>query len=493
MKKALKLLKPLKPLKPLSALSALALLAPLAPLAPAHAFGGLLVAGGGGSVERTNAEVLLARRGARTVMSVSLSYRGGQQGAALLLSVPADFELTRAKTLPRRLFDRLDLVSAPVASEYWEQDPCYREPAQGTKSFEFGEAEMELSAAPGSLTSLFEPKEGAAFIAGEYDLTLLSPEESGAPAAWLSARGYALPAGGAEALAALGAGGRRLLVAAVDPQRVKRDAAGGVTLSPLRLELDPSEALALPARLALAGAAAPLDATVYVLSPEGRHEPSAAPSAPLPSNLDVAPMPLDALAGLHARLVEDALGRQGKAAVTERAWAAGACDPCAAPALAAEELRALGGDLLGERGEDLGAWTLTRLRARLAPGAEDLALRPVSPISGGRGEVEDLTPAGATEVSAEDAFQARYVLRHRWEGRVACKAPRFGVWGGAPGEGGAVGAPPPARLLAGVGRARPAGDLAALIRTPLKDYGVPGGGQGAGNGSGKGKGKGKGK
>ena len=490
MKKSITPLQPLKLLKPLSALALLA--HALAP-APAHAFGGLLVAGGGGGVERTNAEVLLARRGARTVMSVSLSYRGGQQGAALLLSVPADFELTQAKTLPRQLFDRLDLVTAPLASEYWEQDPCYRAPKQGTKSFEFGEAEMELSAAPGSLTSLFQPKADTSFISGEYDLTLLSPEESRAPAAWLSARGYALPDGGAEALAALGAQGRRLLVAAVDPKRVKRDAAGGVTLSPLRVELDPAEALALPARLALTGAGAPLDATVYVLSPEGRHEPSTAPSAPLPSNLEVAPMPLDALAGLHARLVEDALGRQGKAAVTERAWAAGACDPCVAPALTEVELKTLGGDLLGERGEDLGAWTLTRLRARLAPGAEDLALRPVSPISGGRGDVEDLTPAGATEVSAENAFQARYVLRHRWEGRAACKASRFGVWGGAPGKGGEVSEPPPPRLLGAVGRARPAGDLAGQIRTPLKEYGVPGGAQGAGNGNGKGKGKGKGK
>jgi hypothetical protein len=34
--------------------------------------------------------------------------------------------------------------------------------------------------------------------------------------------------------------------------------------------------------------------------------------------------------------------------------------------------------------------------------------------------------------SSMNNFQARYAIRHRWQGAVACENPRFGVWGGPP-------------------------------------------------------------
>ena len=35
----------------------------------------------------------------------------------------------------------------------------------------------------------------------------------------------------------------------------------------------------------------------------------------------------------------------------------------------------------------------------------------------------------------EDNFQARYIIRHYWDGPVNCANPRFGVWGGPPSHG----------------------------------------------------------
>jgi hypothetical protein len=482
-----------RPQRALRALLSPALLSPallsatLLTPAQSHAFGGLIAAAKGGTLSEVSAEVAIMGRDERAVMSLSVSYAGGAQGVAIVIPVPGDLELAQVKTLPRQLFDRLDLLSAPRVSEYWEQDPCYRAPGQETKSFEFGEAEVELSAGKGSIASLFQPQPGASFLSGEYTLTLLSPDESSDPAAALSARGYALPEGGAAALTEIlngtlkGERPRALLVAAVDPKRVKRDAKGVASLPPLRFEVSAARGLTLPVGPAPLSAPGGVRLTAYVISPEGRHEPSSAPSAFVPSNLEVTPMPLADLSGLHARLVSETLALQGgRGAVTEYAWAAGTCDPCVTPALTAVELKTLGGDLLAEKADDLGAWVVTRLAARAEAGVvDDIALRAVSPVSGGRGEAEDLTPAGAVEVTAENSFQSRYVMRHRWAKPSKCKEKRAGVWGGAPIKGGEVGAPPAPRALGGVGRAAPAGVLAERVRTPLKAYGVSGADAGA--------------
>ena len=38
--------------------------------------------------------------------------------------------------------------------------------------------------------------------------------------------------------------------------------------------------------------------------------------------------------------------------------------------------------------------------------------------------------------SSYNNFQARYAIRHWWTGKISCKAPVRGRWGGPPGGGG---------------------------------------------------------
>ena len=64
---------------------------------------------------------------------------------------------------------------------------------------------------------------------------------------------------------------------------------------------------------------------------------------------------------------------------------------------------------------------------------EDLVFQAAVPITGGRevhggdGQIE----RGATEASFNN-FQARYIIRHRWQGPVECENPVYGRWGGPP-------------------------------------------------------------
>ena len=57
-----------------------------------------------------------------------------------------------------------------------------------------------------------------------------------------------------------------------------------------------------------------------------------------------------------------------------------------------------------------------------------------TPVAGGR---EHLTKDDALELGAvsdtTNQFQARYAIRHLWEGPITCSHPERGVWGGPPG------------------------------------------------------------
>jgi MYXO-CTERM domain-containing protein len=136
--------------------------------------------------------------------------------------------------------------------------------------------------------------------------------------------------------------------------------------------------------------------------------------------------------------------------ITEYAWSASSCDPCPVPALSGQELRVLGADVLPSmsryfdaQGNLTDEWsvssefTLTRLHARYdkASLGEDLVFQEAPPIVGGR---EFMQENGVLERSSrpadygEDNFQARYIIRHYWDGPVACANPQFGRWGGPP-------------------------------------------------------------
>jgi hypothetical protein len=93
-----------------------------------------------------------------------------------------------------------------------------------------------------------------------------------------------------------------------------------------------------------------------------------------------------------------------------------------------------------EAQQRLTSFVLTRLHARYSKEAlnEDLVFRPAGPIVGGREFVQ--SEGKLEEGSRPDSvnhFQARYAIRHPWEGPITCDEPRRGVWGGPPAGMGA--------------------------------------------------------
>jgi MYXO-CTERM domain-containing protein len=85
-------------------------------------------------------------------------------------------------------------------------------------------------------------------------------------------------------------------------------------------------------------------------------------------------------------------------------------------------------------------FVLTRLHARYSKEGldEDLVFRPADPIVGGREFVQtDGKLEEGSQPSSVNNFQARYAIRHPWEGPITCDNPRRGVWGGPPSGVGA--------------------------------------------------------
>ncbi|MGZ5970006.1 MAG: DUF2330 domain-containing protein, partial [Polyangiales bacterium] len=80
---------------------------------------------------------------------------------------------------------------------------------------------------------------------------------------------------------------------------------------------------------------------------------------------------------------------------------------------------------------------ITRLHARYDAKTldEDLVFRAAPPVVGGREWNTGNGLESTAIASSTNNFQARYVIRHPWAGKIACKDPVRGVWGGPPGGG----------------------------------------------------------
>ena len=75
--------------------------------------------------------------------------------------------------------------------------------------------------------------------------------------------------------------------------------------------------------------------------------------------------------------------------------------------------------------------------------------------------------------AAISAFQARYAIRHEWQGAIACKEPRRGVWGGPPPGTPASSGPIAAQKLAYAPRGK--STLASFVPAGIPELAVFGG------------------
>src|SRR5262245_20529344 len=177
---------------------ALALAATAAHAARAHAFCGFYVGGAGATMFNNATQVVLMRHGTTTVLSMQNNYQGPPSQFALVVPVPVVIKEAQVKTLPRDVFSKVDTLGAPRLVEYWEQDPCYIPPPEEEDDADEG-AEMKLESTNGKDDDRdmreYKVKVEAKFSVGEYDIAVLSAQESTGLDRYLRANKYEIPAG----------------------------------------------------------------------------------------------------------------------------------------------------------------------------------------------------------------------------------------------------------------------------------------------------------
>jgi uncharacterized protein (TIGR03382 family) len=330
------------------------LLSPLLAVGTARAFCGFYVAGAESELFADATMVVMMREGRTTVLSMQNDYRGPVEDFAMVVPVPVILAEENVKTLKKEVFDRVDRLAAPRLVEYWEQDPC---PAAGTGEGTIGLGNMGTIGHGGGGGSgsgygggALRVRVEAEFAVGEYDIVILSAEDSGDLDTWLRQNDYSIPDGAGDALAPYVQAGMKFFVAKVDVEKVTFED-GRAVLSPLRVHYQ-SEDFQLPIRLGMLNSSGTQDLIVHVLARNRRYEAASYDNAFVPTNLEVADGVREDFGGFYAALFDKVLEEHPNAVVTEYAWQATSCDPCPGPVLSESDLMTLGADVAIDTGED---------------------------------------------------------------------------------------------------------------------------------------------
>jgi len=450
------------------------------------AFCGFYVTGADSHLYANATMVVLMRDGTRTVLSIQNNYQGPPEAFALVIPVPTVLQKEQVKVLPKDVFQKVDALGAPRLVEYWEVDPC--RPQYNDRAFGPVPSTAGPSAAAGTNGSAPPPvRVEAQFAVGEYDVVVLSADNSSALDTWLRDNKYNIPDGAGSVLAPYVASGMKFFVAKVDPTRVTFNG-NQAALSPLRFYYDTPD-FSLPVRLGLLNSAGSQDLIVNILATQ-RYEVANYTNVTVPTNIRVQNDVRDGFASFYEALYSRVLEQNPRAVVTEYAWSSSSCDPCPTPPLGPTEIATLGGDVLQQQssaslpapaaGSGGGAitqpvppsslaysLTLTRLHARYSKDSlgEDLVFKQAAGIMGGRGipDTKGMLDQSVMPSNGYNNFQGRYVILHAWEGALACLNPMRGAWGGPSGSLGSspqTQAPTNGALS---GSAPTAGDLPALL------------------------------
>jgi hypothetical protein len=494
----------------------------------ARAFCGFFVSGADAKLYNNASQVVLMRKGNHTAMTMSNNYKGPPEDFAMVVPVPVVLKKEQVKTLRPEVFKAVDTMSAPRLVEYWEQDPCWVPPPPPMMVPRMSARTMEREdrAGGGAPPEKYGVKIEAKFQEGEYQILILSAKDSSGLDTWLRLQKYKIPDGAAGALAPYVRDQMKFFVAKVDIKKVKRDEHGLVVLSPLRFAFDSPE-LRLPVRLGLLNAEQKQDLLVYVLSPDARYELANYQNVFIPTNVEVSDSVKQNFGAFYAELFDETVRRaNNRAVVTEYAWDTPIlqrpqpvmswmsyhCDPCPAPETPPPTLSdwvTLGDETIlgplatmkpGTMTKNFQLpqgtpenWVLTRLHTRYdkATLSEDLVFRAAKPTIGGTANADGTNAdQGATaSPDGKNRFQGRYIIRHYWEGPVACANPRYNIWTGPPSD------PNLARTAyrssttvpptpAASGGAKTAGDLAnakrgvvklaTVVKSPVPSLGLQG-------------------
>jgi hypothetical protein len=407
---------------------------------PASAFCGFYVAQADTKMFNHSSKVVLARDGQQTAITMASDYEGKPNEFALVVPVPTFIEKSQISIVDTKTIDHLDVFTEPRLVQYFDKDPCGFLPmARALDYATAANVNVGSAAAPSPPPAVYQGvKVEARYDVAEYDISILSAEQSDGLIRWLTDNGYKIPAGAESVVSSYIKQNMHFFVAKVNVKRMND--LGRAYLQPLQVRYETSKFM-LPLRLGTVNANGPQDLTIYALTRRGRVEASNYRNIKVPTGVDVPLFVANDFPNFYQATFDHAVANESMHGVfVEYAWDMGRCDPCVAPPMTNNEMAELvpgssnnpaaeGSKILDDLiAAGVPSDTISAVAKLLADRPTRRAGSPATYVTrlhvryDAQSFPEDLN---FIETSDHERFQARYILHRPYEGGSCAAAEAY--------------------------------------------------------------------
>jgi hypothetical protein len=319
----------------------------------------------GSQLYNRTTKMVVARVDNATTITMTADYRGDVREFAAVIAVPTVLTREQIKIADGTLIDALDRWTAPRLIEHYDPDPC-----PSTKALDGSRLRSHPHQAPVASKAAPSPQAlgvtvEAQYVVGEYDVAILSAQQSDGLLNWLNEAGYNVPPAAAPVLAQYIAEGMKFFVAKVNLQQ--QQALGFALLRPLQINYQ-SPKFMVPLRLSTINADGPQEMFIFLLTAHGRVESANYPTQAIPTDIEVPPFVKKDYAGFYRAVFDQLVASSGKRGVfIEHVSAAPARGPIGVAGLRRDKLEELGATWVGDKSDRIGEGekvVLTRLHVR---------------------------------------------------------------------------------------------------------------------------------
>jgi hypothetical protein len=379
----------------------------------AIAFCGFYVGGADAKLFNKASQVVIARNGNRTILTMANDFQGAVKDFAMVVPVPVAIKREQVHVGKRTTIEKLDAFSQPRLVEYFDPDPCER----STQDAVTGSSQMEQRSAPSPSAKKSRSNLGVTvedrFKVKEYEIVILSAKESDGLETWLRQNGYNIPKGASELLNPYIKQKLKFFVAKIDLTEFNKT--GDRLLRPLQIAYQ-SPKFMLPIRLGTINSRGEQDLVVYILSPKGRAELTNYRTVKIPTGTEIPTYVKKEFGTFYKAAFQKIYEReQKKVAFLEYAWDTGNCDPCSSEPPTSAQLKEAGVFWLDDASS---SGNIPPSFRRSAPQSNTFITRLHVRYTRTKFP-EDLM---FQETGNQENFQGRYVLNHPFKGNLSCEA-----------------------------------------------------------------------
>ncbi len=375
------------------------------------AFCGFYVAKADAQLFNQASQVILVRDGNRSIITMSSDFKGDVKDFAMIVPVPEVLGKNDIRIANANIFSLLDAYSSPRLVEYYDNNPCI-----DYDDYPRTESLKSSAAQPSPVGDVKYNKDykvtvEAKYTVGEYDIIILSAQDSGGLEEWLVDHGYKIPEKAKEVLEPYIKSNIKFFVVKVNLQEHSKT--GYQELRPLQISFN-SDKFMLPIRLGMANANGPQDLIVYSFTQKNKVECTNYRTTKIPSNKNIPLFVKNDFGKFYKDLFTTAWKREGKNIVfQEYSWDLSSsnfvkCDPCATTPPNYTDLREAGVFWVTQQTNNwsgsnyAGDVFFTRLHVRY-----DRSTFP-----------QDLF---FKQIPDRESFQGRYILQHPASGDINCE------------------------------------------------------------------------